>query len=88
MAKHTKAGELRLMQSEELQRRALEIREGLFNLRLAVRTGEEAETSKIEGNRRELARILTIERERKLGIERKTAAPQAQASKKEAAKAK
>ncbi len=85
MAKQAKAAELRLMNPDELGRRATELRESLFNLRLAVRTGEEAETSKINAARRELARILTLDRERQLGIVRKAPAPQAEAKAAEAA---
>jgi large subunit ribosomal protein L29 len=81
MAKQAKAAELRLLNPDELGRRATELRESLFNLRLKVRTGEEAETSKINHARRELARIMTIDRERKLGIERKAPAALAKEAK-------
>ncbi len=74
MAKHTTAAELRRLAPEELLRRAQELRESLFNLRLGVRTGEVHETSKIQAARRELARILTLQREKALGIVRKTQA--------------
>lgn len=75
MAREPKAAELRPLADAEIARRAAELKETLFNLRIELRTGELHQPSKIKAARRELARLYTLQRERALGIERGAPSP-------------
>ncbi|NUP89169.1 MAG: 50S ribosomal protein L29 [Candidatus Sumerlaeia bacterium] len=46
--------------TEELERRAEELRRSIFNLRIRMITKEIQDTAKIAHERRDLARILTV----------------------------
>ena len=52
--------ELRSLSNEDLERRAEETRQTLFQDRLKMRTGTLESPSTRTGHRRELARILTV----------------------------
>ncbi|HZX96982.1 MAG TPA: 50S ribosomal protein L29 [Myxococcales bacterium] len=55
-----KAAELRDLTVEELNRKAGELRENLFNLKIRRRAGTLESTSDVLKNKRDLARILTL----------------------------
>ncbi len=55
-----KAVELKDLALEELTRRAGEIRENLFNLKIRRRAGTLDSTADVTKNKRDLARILTV----------------------------
>ena len=58
--------EVRDMSQEELDRQIDEQRETLFNLRFRTAIGQETDTSQFRKTRRNLARMLTVRRERDL----------------------
>jgi large subunit ribosomal protein L29 len=58
--------ELRELTDEELARRLVEAREALFNLRFQHASGALERTSELGQRRREVARLLTLAREREL----------------------
>lgn len=60
----TTAKEFRNMSVEELEGKATEIRRAIFNLRARARTKELKDVSEIKTQRRELARLLTVLREK------------------------
>jgi large subunit ribosomal protein L29 len=64
-----KAKELRDMSDEELVKRLAEGRENLFNLRFQMATGALDATSRLSLAKRDIARILTIQAERKNSLE-------------------
>ena len=64
MASHTE--ELRQMDLDELDQRLVQRKKELFNLRFQVVTGRLDNTSRIGQVRREVARILTLLREREI----------------------
>jgi large subunit ribosomal protein L29 len=66
-----KAKELRDLSDEELVKRLAESRENLFNLRSQVATGALDATSRLSLAKRDIARILTIQAERKNSLERR-----------------
>jgi len=80
-----KASELKELSVEELSRKASELRENLFNLKIRRRAGTLESTSDVTKNKRDLARILTLltlkngdsKAQRKVAA-RKPAAPPAQ----------
>ena len=55
-----KAAELRDLTVEELTRKAGELRENLFNLKIRRRAGTLESVSDVTKNKRDLARILTL----------------------------
>ncbi len=55
-----KAAELKDLSVEELNRKAGELRENLFNLKIRRRAGTLESVSDVTKNRRDLARILTV----------------------------
>ncbi|RME06346.1 MAG: 50S ribosomal protein L29 [Anaerolineae bacterium] len=61
-----KAAELRELSTEEIRERLDEAREELMNLRFQQSTGELVDTSRIRIVRRDIARMLTVLREREL----------------------
>ena len=61
-----KSAELRELTDEELVRQLDETREALFNLRFQHASGALEPTSQLGLRRREIARILTVMREREL----------------------
>ena len=62
-----KAAELREQTVEELRDREKELAEKLFALRLQRVTGQLESPAKVREARRELARVLTVIREKELG---------------------
>jgi large subunit ribosomal protein L29 len=60
------SSEIRDMSLDELDRRIDEERETLFNLRFKTAIGQETDTSQFRKARRNLARMMTIRRERGL----------------------
>lgn len=60
----TKARSLRELSDEDLDRKLGEARQELFNLRFQAATGALENTARLRLARREIARILTIKRER------------------------
>jgi large subunit ribosomal protein L29 len=63
-----KAKEIRDMTDDELKLKLNSLKEELFNLRFQVATGQLDNPMRIKDVRRSIARILTILRERELGI--------------------
>lgn len=68
------AAELRELADDELVERLDENREELFNLRFQVVTGQLDNPRRIGEVKREIARILTVQREREIAAERAAAA--------------
>jgi large subunit ribosomal protein L29 len=62
-----KASELRDLEAAELGKQITELRKELFGLRFANATGELDDTAGIGRAKRDLARALTVARERELG---------------------
>jgi large subunit ribosomal protein L29 len=63
-----KATQLRDLDDSELEKRVAELARELFGLRFANATGELDDTAGVGRARRNLARALTVARERELGI--------------------
>ncbi len=61
-----RASELRTMSDEELLAKEEELRKTLFNLRIQKATGQLTNTALIRQTKRDLARVLTVIRERNL----------------------
>ena len=66
-----RARELRDLSDEELVRRLAESRENLFNLRFQMATGALDNTARLSLAKRDIARILTVQAERKNSLERR-----------------
>jgi len=64
------AKQMRDLQSDELDKQIATLRKDLFGLRFANATGELDDTAGIPRAKRDLARALTVERERQLAAER------------------
>ena len=69
--------EMEALSVEELNRRAAELRESLFNLKIQHRTGGLDSSAKIGVSRKDLARVLTALNAKKRAA--KAAAPKANA---------
>ena len=67
----TRASELRELSDDELDHRLSERRQELFNLRFQSVTGSLENSARLKLAKREIARILTIRREREASLERK-----------------
>jgi large subunit ribosomal protein L29 len=68
-----KAGELRDLEDSELSKRVSELRKEVFGLRFTNATGELDNTAGLRHARRDLARALTVTREReRLGAREQT----------------
>ena len=63
--------EIREFTDEELNKKENDIREELFNLRVQLATNQTTNVSRIRKLKKDLARLLTIAREREHGIMRK-----------------
>ncbi len=61
-----RASEIRLMSDEELRAKEEELRKTLFNLRIQKATGQLTNTALLKQTKRDLARVLTVIREREL----------------------
>jgi large subunit ribosomal protein L29 len=66
-----KAKEMHEMTDEELAERLGEVRQELFNLRFQSATGSLENAARMRLAKREIARILTVRRERELALETK-----------------
>jgi large subunit ribosomal protein L29 len=64
----TKPQELRDMSDDELETKLSEAKEELFNLRFQLVTGQLDNPMRIKVMRKEVARILTVIRERELAV--------------------
>jgi large subunit ribosomal protein L29 len=65
-----KLEKMREQTSEDLAKRAVEIRESLFRLKFKKALGDTDTVTNIRKEKRELARLLTLLRARQLGIEK------------------
>ncbi len=61
-----RTSEIRLMSDEELRAKEEELRKTLFNLRIQKATGQLTNTALIKQTKQDLARVLTVIREREL----------------------
>ena len=68
VVKLMKAKEIRQMSEKELNARLLELKAELFNLRFQLATGQLDNPLRINGVRKDIARVKTIIREREIGI--------------------
>jgi large subunit ribosomal protein L29 len=66
-----KASQLREMTDDELDKKMADTRHELFNLRFQASTGALENSARMKQARREIARILSIRREREASLERK-----------------
>lgn len=57
-------GEIREMTEEELEEKAGELKEKLFNLRFQKSTGELDNTAELKKTKKDIARVKTVQRER------------------------
>jgi large subunit ribosomal protein L29 len=64
------ASELREMADDELAQMLAENKEELFNLRFQIVTGQLDDPRRIKAVKREIARILTVQREREIAAAR------------------
>jgi large subunit ribosomal protein L29 len=62
--------ELRDLNDVELSERHDELKEDLFNLRFQLATGQLDNPTLLKQTRRDIARVLTVQRERELAAER------------------
>ena len=63
--------ELRGLSDDELAKKLAEQREELFNLRFQSATGALENSARLRQTKRAIARILTVQHERDLGLERR-----------------
>ena len=63
---------IRNMSGQDLEKEALQLREAVWKLRLQLVTGQLQDPQKVTMARKDLARVLTIRRERELSTERPT----------------
>ena len=62
----TKPNELRDLNDDELEAKLEECRQELFNLRFQLATGKQDNSARMGQVRRDIARVLTIQREREI----------------------
>ncbi|HEU4736375.1 MAG TPA: 50S ribosomal protein L29 [Solirubrobacterales bacterium] len=65
-----KAAEVHNLKDDELVAKLLDAKQEAFNLRFRHATGELENTSRLGGSKREVARLLTIARERGIDVEK------------------
>ena len=68
---------VREMSDKELSEALVQAKQDLWSARFALSTRQLNDTSSIPNTRRQIARILTVQRERGLGLVRTTKAPAA-----------
>lgn len=61
-----KPGEIRELRDHELTKKATDVREELFNTRILIATNQSTNVAKVNKLRKDLARILSIIKEREL----------------------
>ncbi len=81
------ANELRELQIQELTGRVKELEQQLFDMRTKHNTGVLDSTADLSKTRREIARCLTVARQKELGVDKPAKAAKAEAAKKPAKKA-
>ncbi len=64
------ANELRELQVQELRGRVAELKKQLFDLKSKHNTGVLDSTAELASTRREIARVLTVARQKELGVDR------------------
>ena len=64
-----KISEIRILQSGEIEGKLDNAREELFKLRFQITTGQMSDTSRLTMVKRDIARCLTVLRERQLAAE-------------------
>ncbi len=71
-ASNLKASQLRELSSEELDKKLVEAKQNLFNLRFQLAIGKLENVAKVREIKKEIARILTVkyEKEREVADER------------------
>jgi large subunit ribosomal protein L29 len=62
-----KPGDLRILSADQLDTKVLELKKEQFNLRFQKATGQLANTARVRIVRRDIAQLMTIVREKKLG---------------------
>ena len=82
----TDIAKVREMSDKELVDALQQAKQELWSARFALSTRQLNDTSSIPNTRREIARILTVQRERGLGLVRTTKAPAAPSTGRAAAK--
>jgi large subunit ribosomal protein L29 len=65
-----KASELRELSGDELSTKLDELKEELFNLRFQQESGQLADTNRLSAVRHDIARVMTVIRERELEAKR------------------
>lgn len=63
-----KTKDIRQMSSDELNKKVVELKNELFNLRFRLATGQLDNPSSIKNVKRDIARVKTILRQRELGM--------------------
>jgi large subunit ribosomal protein L29 len=66
-----KADAFRELSDSELSRKKEELKHEIFNLRIQIATHQTTNVARVRKLKRDLARVLTILRERELGIRRR-----------------
>ena len=61
-----KASDIRALSDSELEKKRVELTEEIFNLRIQISTQQTTNVTRIRTLKRELARLLTIRREKEL----------------------
>jgi large subunit ribosomal protein L29 len=67
-----KASEVHDLKDDELVAKLIDARQEAFNLRFRHATGELENTARLGGARRDVAKLLTVARQRGIDIERET----------------
>lgn len=70
MVWQVKAEQLRDLNNEELERKLSDLKEELFNLRFQLATGQLDNPMRVRQVRKDIARVMTVMRERELKIAR------------------
>lgn len=61
-----KASDIRVLSDSELEKKRAELTEEIFNLRIQISTQQTTNVTRMRALKRELARLLTIKREKEL----------------------
>jgi large subunit ribosomal protein L29 len=75
-----RAEELRELSDTELDERLEELKSELFNLRFELATGQLDNYKRLKGTRRDIARVMTIQRERLIKAAATTSATTSEAA--------
>ncbi len=65
-----KAKEIRQMSDAEMEKRMKELKSELFNLRFQLATGQLDNPMRIKGVKKDIARIMTITKERAMSVQK------------------